>query len=688
MTTRLCTTNRQNIPVGTCLLLVLLVGLVRPPQSLAHDEWYRGLDLEPALADSSLVLVGRVIDVSETKLGVGGKGERSLLQYKFEPVLVVKGVFSRESLLLTSDDLGTQQFNGVTDAASIETGQLRLLMLGRSFAGYAMRREAVSFDQAIPRLSSPNDELIATVNILLAVNHNLDRAKKVALLLDGLRKQKGAPAIPLLMAVERRSLLAAQPPGAAGSIAPHLSDPSPAVREQAAKTLYSLLKADYLDQPKFHEVAASALAASIARPDPSFAARVAAFEALGAAGPQALEDKAVKAQLGLDPLGTFAEQGARFHAIGDLKVLGQSRAVLTLLNQMPLDAPGEIQYGAEWAAARLDPSEGVKEVTLRIKKKYDAGLPVVTEIDLLGNLPSSEAAPALIDVAKLPLNHEERLAFVSACKKVASAALVPALATMLVPAQQDIWCNAVDALVKIDTDDAARALQPHLLQETNLQRKIEIAEFLGHHGIRDGYPYAIEHMSEPYLREEAISALAAIRDPRAVGELRKILETSNDVAWNSAAVRALGALGASDLASQFLEMAQDAANPLGPSALIALGDLHEAKAVEIVRAGFASRNPERLAASARAAGKLVALPGVNADDVRDRLAALLADRGAWQPARLAALNSLLTLNDRRLDGALALAVRDAGLESSDLLNKIEEQLCKRSVRLASVSFGP
>jgi HEAT repeat protein len=675
MTTRLCTTNRQRILIPTCFLLFFLIG---PARSLAHDEWYRGLDLESALADSGLVLVGRVTDVSETKLGVGGKGERSLLQYKFKPVMVLKGVFSRESLLLTSDDLGVQQF---TDAAPIEAGQLRLLILGRSFAGYAVHREAVSFDQAIPRLSSPNDALLASVNILLAVNHSLDRAKKVALLVDGLRKQKGAAAIPLLVAVERRAMLAAQTSGAVESIAPHLSDPSPAVREQAARTLYSLLKADYLEQAKLREVAAHGLATSIARPDPSFVPRVAAFQALGAAGPRALEDAAVKAQLGLDPLATFAEQGARLHAIGDLKVPSQSRAVLALLNQLPLDAPGEIQYGAEWAATRLDPSKGVKEVTLRIKNKYEAGLPVVTDIDLLGNLPSTEATSALVDVATLPLNHDERQAFVSACNKVASAALVPALATMLDPAQQDIWWTAVDALMKIDTEDAAKALQPHLLQETNLQRKIQMAGFLGRHGIRYGYPYAIEHMSEPYLREDAISALAAIREPRAVGELRKILETSNDVAWNSAAVRALGALGASDLAHLFLEMAQDTANPLGPSALIALGDLHEAKAIEIARAGFASRDPERLEASARAAGKLVALPGVNADDIRDRLTALLTDRGASQPARLAALDSLLALNDRRLDGALTLAVRDAGLESSELLIKIEEQLCKRSVRL-------
>jgi len=141
MVARLCTTNRRKTPVATCLLLLLLVG---PPPSLAHDEWYRGLDLESALADSGLVLVGRVAGVSETKIGVGGKGERSLLQYKFEPVLVLKGVFSRESLLLTSDDLGTQQF---TDAAPIEPGQLRLLVLGRSFEGYAIHREAPSLEQ-------------------------------------------------------------------------------------------------------------------------------------------------------------------------------------------------------------------------------------------------------------------------------------------------------------------------------------------------------------------------------------------------------------------------------------------------------------------------------------------------------------------------------------------------------------
>jgi len=215
----------------------------------------------------------------------------------------------------------------------------------------------------------------------------------------------------------------------------------------------------------------------------------------------------------------------------------------------------------------------------------------------------------------------------------------------------------------------------------DLSRKLELAEFLGRHGIRDGYPYAIEHMSEPFLREQAISALAAIREPRAVQELRKIFETSNDVGWNSAAIRGLGRMGAVELTPQFLEIARNAKNQLAPSAIIALGDLHEAKALNIVRAGFASRDMEIVTASARASGSLLSLATVKADDVRDQLASLLVDPGSPDKARDAALESLLALNDSRLDGALAQAVRDGRLEGGNLLGKIENLLRERKVRL-------
>jgi hypothetical protein len=356
-------------------------------------------------------------------------------------------------------------------------------------------------------------------------------------------------------------------------------------------------------------------------------------------------------------------------------------ALVTLLKQTPLDAPPTIQSPAEWALARLNPTEGIKEITVRSKNKFDAGLPVTTETNVLGDLPAADAAPALVEISRLHLDEAEQYAFASASAKLADPRLVEPLAGMLDPSQQEVRQAAVEALIKINTDHAAKALQSHLREEMDLSRKLELAEFLGRHGIRDGYPYALEHMSEPSLREQAISALAAIHEPRAVGELRKILETSNDVDWNSVAMRSLGRLGAVEFAPQFLEMARNAKNPLAPSALIALGDLHEVKALEIARAGFASRDTEMVTASARAAGNLLASAAQNADDLRDQLAALLADPGSPEGARAAALESLLTLNDPRLDGALVQTVRDARLEEGDLLSKVEGLLRERKVRL-------
>ena len=94
-------------------------------------------------------------------------------------MLVLKGVFSRESLSLTSQDLGIES---ITDSAPIEPGQVRLLMLGRSSQGYAILRPTPRFEQTIPPLSGPTDELIDIVKVLLAVNATQERPNRVALL--------------------------------------------------------------------------------------------------------------------------------------------------------------------------------------------------------------------------------------------------------------------------------------------------------------------------------------------------------------------------------------------------------------------------------------------------------------------------------------------------------------------------
>jgi HEAT repeat protein len=306
------------------------------------------------------------------------------------------------------------------------------------------------------------------------------------------------------------------------------------------------------------------------------------------------------------------------------------------------------------------------------------------EIELLGELPAAASVPDLLDAAQLALDPAERQQLANVCAKLADARFIPLFAGMLDPRYPGLRWSAVEGLRKINTAEAAKVLQPHLREEADLARKLQIAEFLGRHGVRDGYPYALEHMSEPGLLEEAVAALAAIHDARTVPELRDILRTSNNTAWNGAAVRGLGALGEKGFAPQFLEIVQDLKRPLAPYALVALGDLGEVKALPAIREALKSRNDHIVLAGIRAAAKLVPVAEGKTDDARDQLAALLADADATQEVRVAALRALLTVKDPRLDRALAAVVRDAGLEGSFLLERTEALLRERKIKLALV----
>jgi HEAT repeat protein len=663
---------------GTLALVLLLTALPTQP-AWARDEWFRGLDLEAAVARSDLVIVARVDEVSERKIIHGGKSEQVSQQFKFAPVRTLKGIFARDALWLTTSDLGS-----FDDRVQLERGQIRVLFLGRSQVGYANQNEQPDLDQSLPPLRGENDPLRSAVDGLVSVTQQHDRSKKAVLLLEGLRMAKGASAVPLLIALQRQALLAAQLPPTAEVVNGHLDDASAAVREAAARTLKALLDADYLEHRNLRASALTALTAALRKKDGSLGARVAALETLGSAGAPALENEAAVQQLQLNrPQDTFAERAALLAAIGQIKMVGQRDPVAAFLQQLPLDAPANLPRLAGTTLIRLDAGRALKVLLARLQKEHSTGLGVATEIGLLGELPVAAAVPALLDVNKLDLNHSEKVVFATASEKVADPRLVRVLAGMLDPRRSDLRWHAVEALRKINTAEAAEALQPHLKDEADLMRKLQIAEFLGRYGIRDGYPYAIEHMSEPHLLEQAVAALAAIREPKAEEALRTILKTSNDITWNSAAIRALGALGVKDVAPQLLDIVQDLRRPLAPAALIALGDLGEQKALPRVREALASRNERLAAASARAAGKLLARTDAKTDDVRDQLAALVADADAAQHVRSAALDALLALKDARLDHALAEAVRDVGLEGSALLAHVDKLVRERKVRLTA-----
>jgi len=88
-----------------------------------------------------------------------------------------------------------------------------------------------------------------------------------------------------------------------------------------------------------------------------------------------------------------------------------------------------------------------------------------------------------------------------------------------------------------------------------------------------------------------------------------------------------------------------------------------------------------VSASARAAGKLLALSERGDQPARSQLAALLGDEDGALEARTEALRALVALSDPGLDSALSTAVRDGHLEETGLIKEIEKEIRDRKVRL-------
>ncbi len=655
-------------------LAVMSLGTV----AAGKDPGPRSLDLENAIAQADLIITAQTTDVSERTVVYGGKAARSTQQFTFEPVQTLKGRFARATLKLTNDDLGTDQFND--RPTGLEKGQLRLLLLGRSSSGYTNSNRAATLELSVPLLSGRDDPLIATVLVLIRVTQEPDRGKKAEYLRDGLNAAQGRASIPLLHALGRRAILAAQTPNTMTSVARALGDDFAPTRETAAEITQLILEGDYLHQKSVRDEAHGALLAALERAGSTIVTRIALINALALAGDQARDAHAPWANTSAPKL-SFAERTARFRAIGQLRLADRRDALVAELAALPVDAPTPLESAIEQSLILLASDQAARALTDRIEAKHAAGLEVHPELTQAAELPSARAATVLLAAARLPLDVQEQAALAAAAERVRDGRLVPVLAAMLNPRIGELRSQAITALLKIDTDETAQILRPHLSEEADLGRKLELAEFLGRHHIRDGYPYAIEHMSEYYLRDRAVSALAAIREPKAPVELEQILKNSNDPQWNAAAICALGRLGEKRHAEEFLKIAKNPHHPNCEAAIFALADLGDSRLVPVLGEAFSSRSDQIVITAARATGVLLSHADVHADALRDRLADLLADPEASQVARIVALESLVKLDDGRLDRALAIAVRDGRMEGSPLLAQVEQQLLSRKVAL-------
>ena len=164
------------------------------------------LDLEPAVVQAELILAVRLVEVTETRIVHGGRDVQVTEQYRFEPVRVLKGIFARESLLLTGQDLGIYRFAGGSER--LPRGQLMLVLLGRQGQNYFNCNTAATLAQSIPRLEGKDDPLLPAVDALIGMTRERDRVARVKLLRDAVKKASGRAVC--------AALAGAKPPCSAG----------------------------------------------------------------------------------------------------------------------------------------------------------------------------------------------------------------------------------------------------------------------------------------------------------------------------------------------------------------------------------------------------------------------------------------------------------------------------------------
>ena len=214
-----------------------------------------------------------------------------------------------------------------------------------------------------------------------------------------------------------------------------------------------------------------------------------------------------------------------------------------------------------------------------------------------------------------------------------------------------------------------------------LASKLRTFALLGRHGSTDGYSFAVEYLALPDVRDAAIDAVVACKTPRTIDDLRAILRTSHDPAWNSAALRALARLGQTEISATLFELIDDLSNPQAPSALLALADLKDTLSLGKLGEAVLSRSDELALAGIAAARQLLAEKGNGQDTIRDNLAQRLADPLSSAPVREAALKTLQALEDPRLARALPTGAREAALENTPLLAQFEDELARQRIPL-------
>lgn len=651
-------------PAGFFALVLCCAGALPAPAKPLED--WLGNDFRPALDGADLVLVARIEAAGEMTVSRGGKTEREVQEVTFTPGPTLKGVYSRPALKLTTEDWYREE----RDDLRRQIGRHYLLFLERGGYGFYVR--------ASRPIAGPEDALVAAARTLLHLRELPTRGAQVLELLATLKAVRGLAAVPLLKEMERRAFLARGEAATLPVLRQRWDDGVPGVRAAVLDALARLLAAPGAPSAVWPVEAAGLLLSCAAAPGATARERVAFLAAVAALGPYGKAQpwlwSEVERSLREGP--TLAERAAAVAAAQRLDLVSTLAPLDAALAALPLDAGGGLESPFERALCALQRDQGIARVGARLERKWALDVRGDdAELGLLGELRAIEVLPALLrrlEQVRAEGEPDAAAALAGALARLPDARVVPALLDFLERFPERADGDLYRALEPFPDESVTRALGTRMKQEFDLGRKLLLAEILGERGVRDGFAYALEHLSEGHVREQAARALLAIRAPQTAERLQRILEDSHDERWMAPAMEVLARLG--DAAGRERVCAVLRGRPQGDLTLTAIrcaAVTADAEALGLVRGLLRSRDEAVAYAAADA------LAGAPLDaPLRATFLEMLADRDVPAPTRHRLLEALAgapdaPLADPALAAALAALVQNPALEGTPLLDLAE-----------------
>lgn len=560
----------------TALLVLALMGVGRAALAAESLDEFEGWHLEPAVGQAHLVMVARVAGISRVTVVEGAKTDVAIREYRFQPVRVLKGIFQRDELSMTADDLGIS----ADGPPPLQEGEFRVLILIqprgiRSYGCVSAAPGARTFDERVPLVKSPDDSLVPVVETLIRVADSRSRRERAKLLLERLKDVDGLAAVPLLSSLALRADWAAADGQAFATVARLALDSQPPVRGSAMEVLREMLAArSQPDDPRQFDGVAEALRAVLASDEGVTRVRLAALEALGHLLALRSDIDWARELLIEQVTGaaTHAECAAAAEALAQVAHPEAIAAVLDALETLPLDEPPSRESVYARAAVRLDAAGAERVLLARLERSIEARQSLQAEIEPLGRMQSEQCLPLLLAAARrLDLSRDDRQHIARALGRIGDDRAVPVLADWLRGGDYHLKQPALEALETIDSQAAAREVRPLLKSEGRLPLKLRMARLLARHGLDDGYALATEHLADVDHTAAATLVLVALEDPRTSSDLSAIVAARPDRRWFAAALGGLAAVGDAAARKQLLDILANDRHPLAADAAEAAG---------------------------------------------------------------------------------------------------------------------